>query len=305
MSKIPTDAQWSDLVARIKAKAETSALPTKVSDLTNDSDFQTGTQVSSAIGTAIAGVTQFDYQVVSSLPTTGVKGTIYLVSHSGSGQDVYDEFVYVNNAWEQLGANFTLPTASASTLGGVKVGSGLSIDGNGVLTATGVSMILYNTTGQNTDGAMTQKAVTDELALKATASSLATVATSGSYADLTNKPTIPAAQIQADWTQSDNTKLDYIKNKPSFATVATSGSYNDLSNKPTIPAAQIQSDWTQTSTTAKDYIKNKPTLAAVATSGSYADLSNTPDVPATFTTNEWNALWAQEGNKICQHTVLA
>lgn len=46
---------------------------------------------------------------------------------------------------------------------------------------------------------------------------------------------IPDAQVQSDWTQTDNTKVDYIKNKPTLATVATSGSYNDLSNKPTIP----------------------------------------------------------------------
>jgi len=32
--------------------------------------------------------------------------------------------------------SYTLPVASASTLGGVKVGSGLAIDGSGVLTAT-------------------------------------------------------------------------------------------------------------------------------------------------------------------------
>ena len=67
------------------------------------------------------------------------------------------------------------------------------------------------------------------------ASSLATVATSGDYDDLINKPTIPAAQIQSDWTQADNTKLDYIKNKPTLAAVATSGDYDDLINKPTIP----------------------------------------------------------------------
>lgn len=29
-----------------------------------------------------------------------------------------------------------------------------------------------------------------------------------------NTPTIPAAQIQSDWNQADNTKLDFIKNKP-------------------------------------------------------------------------------------------
>lgn len=42
-------------------------------------------------------------------------------------------------------------------------------------------------------------------------------------------------QIQADWTQDDITKQDYIKNKPALKTVATSGSYNDLDDKPTIP----------------------------------------------------------------------
>jgi hypothetical protein len=46
--------------------------------------------------------------------------------------------------------------------------------------------------------------------------SLATVATSGSYTDLTNKPTIPAAQIQSDWTQANTSALDYIKNKPTI-----------------------------------------------------------------------------------------
>jgi hypothetical protein len=36
--------------------------------------------------------------------------------------------------------NYTLPTASASVLGGIKVGANLSIDGNGVLSATGGSL---------------------------------------------------------------------------------------------------------------------------------------------------------------------
>lgn len=46
------------------------------------------------------------------------------------------------------------------------------------------------------------------------ADDLATVATSGLYSDLTGTPTIPAAQIQSDWTQTTTTALDYIKNKP-------------------------------------------------------------------------------------------
>ena len=37
------------------------------------------------------------------------------------------------------GDSYTLPTASASTLGGVKVGSGLSVTAEGVLSADGVT----------------------------------------------------------------------------------------------------------------------------------------------------------------------
>lgn len=79
-----------------------------------------------------------------------------------------------------------------------------------------------------------------ELNKKANTSSLATVATSGSYADLSNKPSIPAAQIQSDWNQSDNTQLDYIKNKPN------------------IPAAQVNSDWNASTGVAQ--ILNKPSM---------------------------------------------
>ena len=116
---------------------------------------------------------------------------------------------------------------------------------------------------------------------------LAAVATSGAYSDLSGTPTIPDAQIQSDWSQADDTKKDYIKNKPSLAAVATSGDYGDLANTPTIPDAQIQSDWTQADDTKKDYIKNKPSLAAVATSGAYSDLSGTPTIPDAPVQSDW------------------
>ena len=116
---------------------------------------------------------------------------------------------------------------------------------------------------------------------------LATVATSGSYNDLSDKPSIPAAQIQSDWAQSDDTKKDYIKNKPNLATVATSGSYNDLSDKPSIPAAQVQSDWTEEDASDPSFILHKPSLSTVATSGSYNDLSDKPSIPAAQVQSDW------------------
>lgn len=71
------------------------------------------------------------------------------------------------------------------------------------------------------------------LSAKANTSSLSAVATSGDYDDLINKPSIPAAQVNADWNAISG--VAQILNKPTLAAVATSGSYNDLSNKPTIP----------------------------------------------------------------------
>lgn len=63
-------------------------------------------------------------------------------------------------------------------------------------------------------GDYAKKTEIPDISGKADASSLAAVATSGSYTDLSNKPTL--------------------------ATVATSGSYNDLSDKPTIPTQTSQ-----------------------------------------------------------------
>lgn len=93
----------------------------------------------------------------------------------------------------------------------------------------------------------------------------ANVATSGSYTDLSDKPSIPAAQVNSDWNAVSG--VSQILNKPNLATVATSGSYNDLSNKPSIPAAQVQADWNESDSSSMAYIQNKPTIPYVPTVG--------------------------------------
>ena len=97
----------------------------------------------------------------------------------------------------------------------------------------------------------------------------------GSSIEWTTFPTIPSAQINADWNATSG--VAQILNKPTLATVATTGSYTDLLNQPTIPAAQLQSDWNQSNSASLDFIKNKPTLF----DGQYASLSGAPAVPAT------------------------
>lgn len=65
---------------------------------------------------------------------------------------------------------------------------------------------------------------------------LADVAASGSYNDLVDKPSIPSAQVNSDWAETDTSSKAFILNKPGLATVATSGDYRDLSHRPSIPS---------------------------------------------------------------------
>lgn len=64
--------------------------------------------------------------------------------------------------------------------------------------------------------------------------SLKKVAFSGSYNDLSDKPSIPAAQVNSDWNAQSG--VEQILNKPNLSTVATSGSYNDLTDTPILVA---------------------------------------------------------------------
>lgn len=116
----------------------------------------------------------------------------------------------------------------------------------------------------------------------------ASVAFSGSYNDLSNKPTIPAAYddtaLAARVTALENSggsgggtsyddtaikaRMTAAENKlNNLATVATSGSYTDLTNKPTIPAAYDDSALVARVTTleGKTDADTKPVLEAALT----------------------------------------
>lgn len=86
-------------------------VPTNNNQLTNGAGYQNSTQVQNAINTAVAGITSFDYQIVQTLPASGVKGTIYLVpsDESGSLENTYEEYIWIQEQgqaghWEQIGS---------------------------------------------------------------------------------------------------------------------------------------------------------------------------------------------------------
>lgn len=52
---------------------------------------------------AIGNITEFDFQIVTELPTTGVKGVIYLIAHEHGTGDGYDEYIWVTDKFEKIG----------------------------------------------------------------------------------------------------------------------------------------------------------------------------------------------------------
>lgn len=191
---------------QIKKSIDKIKVPTKVSELSNDAGYLT------------------QHQDISNLAT---KSEVSAVE-------------------SKIPAAYELPTASATTLGGVKVGSGLSIT-NGVLSATG-------------GGGVADSVEWDKVQNKP---NFANVATSGDYNDLSNKPTIPSVaglaseayvneKVAAIVIPEVPTKVSELENDAGYLTthqslaeyaktadlaqVAKTGSYNDLADKPTIPS---------------------------------------------------------------------
>ena len=92
-------------------------VPTKISELENDSGFITKvvsdlanyypksqTFTRDEINAKISAIPKFAISVVSSLPTSNIStSTIYLLS-GGSGSNLYTEYIYSGGKWEILGA---------------------------------------------------------------------------------------------------------------------------------------------------------------------------------------------------------
>ena len=100
-----------------KTGAVTVSVPTQTSQLTNNSGYITKavsdlanyylkseTLSKTEINALVSAIPKFTISVVSSLPTSNIsETTVYLVK-SGTGGNLYTEYIRVNNAWEILGS---------------------------------------------------------------------------------------------------------------------------------------------------------------------------------------------------------
>lgn len=100
-----------ELLEKLGKKANTTDIPdtssfiTKaVTDLVN---YYTKTQIDQKVTDLegkISAIPKFTISVVSELPESGADATLYLVKQSGSeSQNMYSEYIWVNEAWEKLG----------------------------------------------------------------------------------------------------------------------------------------------------------------------------------------------------------
>lgn len=80
-----------------KASPSFTGTPTAPTATAGTSTTQVATTafVTDAVSTAIGSITGIDFQIVTSLPSTGTKGVIYLVSNSGSSPNSYDEYIWI------------------------------------------------------------------------------------------------------------------------------------------------------------------------------------------------------------------
>ena len=157
-------------------------VPTNTSDLNNDSGFITNlvndlanyytksqTYTQAEVNQLISGIVTLNILVVQALPTQDISTTtIYLVPKQDTGtSDIYDEYLYINNAWELIGTT--------------------QIDLSNYVTTTDLSTALADY--------VTSVGLATILADYVQSSDLATVATSGAYADLSGLPTIVNAHV--------------------------------------------------------------------------------------------------------------
>lgn len=108
---VATSGKYEDLSGKpdltLKLDKNFASLPSQTNPLLTDVlVLNRGTTVQKVtLGNLLAQVDNEIFQVVSVLPSTGVANKIYLIpSASPQAQDTLDEYIWVDNGWEKIGA---------------------------------------------------------------------------------------------------------------------------------------------------------------------------------------------------------
>ena len=95
------------LLQQIKAKIDASAvtIDTAISADSTNANVPGSKAVYDFVTKAIADISGFHAEIVSELPASGQSNILYLVAKSSAASgDGYDEYLYINGAWERVGS---------------------------------------------------------------------------------------------------------------------------------------------------------------------------------------------------------
>ena len=203
----------------------------------------------------------------ASAPSNPVEGQIYY--------DTTDHTLkqYNGTAWVEMGSSYILPTASANTLGGIKIGDLLSIDQNGVAS---VNLVFETTYDATTNKAATMADITS--AISALGTLLDLKGTKATYAEI---EAIVNPEVGDVWIcTADNSEYVYVDGDPSGHWEKL-GPTIDLSGY--LQIANLASDLTGESTTTAP--TQKAVHDALALKADAADLMTVTTVTISSATS--------------------
>ncbi len=194
-------------------------------------------------------------------------------------------------------SNYTLPTASDTVKGGIKVGSGLTMNGE-VLSATGGGMAdsveWDNVLSKPEFATVATSGAYNDLSGKP---SLSTVATSGSYNDLSNKPTIPTVDVTKSYVDTQlatkaNASNVYTKSEVDSKVSSVYRVKGSVASYANLPTTNVQiGDVYNVTDTGANYV-------ATATTPTWDKLSETVDLSGYATTAAMNTALGNKVDKV-------
>ena len=259
-------------------------------------------------------------QIVDELPVTDIDpNCIYMVLKSDPDTgDYYDEFMYIDGSWEQIGStqvaqvqsdwNESDPTSPAYIDNKPTIPTAVSelTNDEGFITINDVPAQVqsdWNESDSTSPAYIDNKPDTLDFIVPFTEVSdviSTTVAKADIIAAMNAGKTVRATlngqfyELVAYHTSPEKMSFSAVLDDTTVSIVGkivnnnwTWESYDTELN--------VQADWNESDANSPAYIQNKPTLATVATSGDYTDLSNTPTIP---TVNDATITIQQNGTTV-------
>ena len=295
-------------------------VPISTSDLTNNSGFITNTvndlanyylkaetYTQTEVNNLIGQIKTISIEVVDSLPETGESNKIYFVPKDGTTGDIYNEYIWINNAWELIGS-------TQIDLTGYATETWVNNQIKDFLNEAQVTEIVNNSltsyyTKTQTDDLLKGKANTSDIPTKLSELTNDSGFINNEVNDLANyyKKTETYNQTEVNNLLSNKanisdipTKVSELENDSGFTTnegtvTSVAVKMNGEVKGTVTSSGTIDLGTVITEHQSLDGYAKTADLSKVATTGSYNDLTNQPTIP---TVNNGTLTIQKNGTKV-------